>query len=180
MTTTHAISATSATNATDATDATDATEAKQCDSCGRVFTHSAQYRFVNGFTLCRGEKACVARVQEQIAAQQQRADAVHAEYVREQDRLAARRYIVTLHYDEHPTLAERVVWQGTGFWVAAEWAQSAAKSLTSGNPHSYVEHTADNATYSAYRRDWTQQGGPYILVGHASVMEVTEPESAQA
>lgn len=109
----------------------------------------------------------------QVAQQQQAAAAVvYAAYQREQDEVAAREYVVTLHYDQFPILGSRVVWEGRGFWVAAEWAQSAAKSLLTGRGgvrHGYVEHTADNATYSAYTPDYAKHGQVYLLAGHVTV-----------
>jgi len=116
----------------------------------------------------------------EIAAQKAAADAVYAEYVREQDRIAALRYVVTLHHDEFPALGSRVVWVGTGFWVAAQWAQSAAKSLITCDPHSYVQHTADNTTYSAYHQDHSKHGLVYILAGHVTIEEApVEEQPAQ-
>jgi hypothetical protein len=118
------------------------------------------------------DMAQAARDAERVAADAAVRDAVWAEYTREQDALAARRYVVTLHYDAHPLLESRVVWEGQGFWVAARWAHDAAKSLLSGHPYSYVEHTADNATYSAYLQDHSKQGLVYVLEGHAVLEEL--------
>ena len=107
-----------------------------------------------------------------IAARKAAADDVYADYVREQERLAARRYRVTLHYDAHPLLESRVVWEGQGFWVAAQWAQDAAKSLIAHYAYKYVESSADNTTYRAFLQDHSKQGLVYVLEGHATLEEL--------
>ena len=139
----------------------------ECAGHGTVAAEEAEQEATQ-----RAQETLPESLRVEIAARKAAADAVYADYVREQERLAVRRYRVTLHYDAHPLLEPRVVWEGHGFWVAAQWAHGAAKSLITLNPHAYVEHTADNATYSAYRQDHAKQGLVYLLEGHATLEEL--------
>lgn len=103
---------------------------------------------------------------------------VYAEYEQQEAERAERNYVVTLHYDEHPLLDSRVVWQGQGYWQAQRWAQGAVKSLICTTAHGYVDFTSDGMTHNAYRPDYAHFGSN-ILVGHATVEEVptlTAPE----
>jgi hypothetical protein len=130
---------------------------------------------LNAWIEQRDTALIVKRTALEAAAQ---AAAVYAAYQREQDELAARQYVVTLHYDEYHTLGSRVVWEGRGFWVAAQWAQSAAKSLLGVPAQGYVEHTADNTTYSAYRPDYAKHGQVYLLAGHVTIEERADERPA--
>lgn len=101
---------------------------------------------------------------------------VYAEYEREEAERAARHYVVTLYYDEYSTLGSRVVWEGQGYWEAQKWAQSAARSLIAGMARATVRLSNDGMTHTAYRPDWSRNGSCDILVGHATVEEVRQPE----